>query len=97
MIALSNTVIPVLVTGIHRASGSAACGWLDPGHEARDDNSRETPMHFALTEGQTGPIQETALTFAEGRITQTQTIGTRRATLPIDVVPETTALGMASV
>jgi hypothetical protein len=31
-------VIPVLVTGIHRAICSGACGWLDPGHKARDDN-----------------------------------------------------------
>jgi|GEM_PF-1612439 len=31
------SVIPVLVTGIHAAASSSACGWLDPGHEARDD------------------------------------------------------------
>jgi hypothetical protein len=34
----TNDVIPVLVTGIHRASCSRARGWLDPGHKARDDS-----------------------------------------------------------
>jgi hypothetical protein len=29
--------IPVLVTGIQRAAGVGARGWLDPGHKARDD------------------------------------------------------------
>src|SRR5205085_2377965 len=31
-------VIPVLVTGIHLAAGSGACGWLDTGDEPRYDN-----------------------------------------------------------
>ena len=35
-------VIPVLVTGIHRAANSGAREWLDPGHKARDD--RVAPM-----------------------------------------------------
>ena len=33
---LANLVIPVLVTGIHRAAESGARGWLDPGRKDRD-------------------------------------------------------------
>src|SRR5688572_11013615 len=34
----SPLVIPVLVTGIHRAAGSGACGCLDAGDKPRHDN-----------------------------------------------------------
>jgi hypothetical protein len=36
-------VIPVLVTGIHLAARSGACGWLDPGNECRDDKVGALP------------------------------------------------------
>src|SRR5690606_39769230 len=35
------SVIPVLVTGIHHAASSSACGWLDPGHERSEEHTSE--------------------------------------------------------
>jgi hypothetical protein len=34
-------VIPGFMPGIHLASHSEACGWLDPGDKPRDDNLTE--------------------------------------------------------
>jgi hypothetical protein len=36
-------VIPVLVTGIHRAACSGGRGWLDSGDKPRYDNGLGTP------------------------------------------------------
>ena len=34
----ADAVIPALVAGIQPSARFGACGWMDPGHKARDDS-----------------------------------------------------------
>ena len=34
----------MLVTGIHLSASSGTCGWLDPGHKARDDKYQQSSV-----------------------------------------------------